>query len=227
MVSAMRRATKGGVGFDRAAESEGAVRPTQRSETFGASDGALSAEASGRRHWWLVGLAGLVLVAGAAVVLGVTRRDSSDESTAAAEAPTTTALDPTWQPGPCPPPRSRDDMTSEEQLESSRRSREAMSEARRTGWAQFRGERGDGSGWFCGWIRYPPPFDPAEMARSGGKEPVYDAIDGAIIGYSFAALGVFTPEEVAAPGFDPAVLRVARHGCDPIGNPSCRPVMGR
>lgn len=211
-----------GVGADVAREVTDVGLESVASDRAGGRSGH---GGSGRRMWWF-GLGFMVLVVAISVV-GVTRVREGDAVSPAVAPTTEAAVDPTWQPGPCPQPQSRADMTPEEQAASSQRSREAVNEGRRTGWLRFRGERGDGSGWFCGWMRYFPSGDPAALAASGGKEPLYDAPDGAVIGYSFAALGVFTPEQVAAPGFDPAALRVARYGCDPVVDKSCRPVFTR
>jgi len=100
-------------------------------------------------------------------------------------------------------------------------------EAHRTGWTRFRDRLADGSGWLCGWTSTIPSeradFDEVQNYRStDGRQAIYDAVDGNVIGFSFAFLGAFTPEQVAEPGFDPASMRVHRHGCDPLLDSSCQ-----
>jgi hypothetical protein len=172
------------------------------------------------------GLAALAVAVGGFVALG--REDTSSVANdTASDSLSAPSFDPSRRPGRCDAPTPRTERTPAEQLASRDASRAAMEEAHRTGWTRFRDRLADGSGWLCGWTSTIPSerahFDEVQNYRStDGRQAIYDAVDGNVIGFSFAFLGAFTPEQVAEPGFDPASMRFHRHGCDPLLDSSCQ-----
>lgn len=78
-----------------------------------------------------------------------------------------------------------------------------------TGWFPY-GDNVDG---IHGYVRAPNPENPDPLALSEAY-PVYDAPDGAMIGYAHSDLG-FVDLVTVYPGvFDPVTERIQRFGCD-------------
>lgn len=72
------------------------------------------------------------------------------------------------------------------------------------------------------WVRAgdgvaPPEYDPVNY-----RVPVYDEMDGLVIGYDYQKLG-FVPLDIADSGhFDAAQARIDKHGCDLLADVGCR-----
>jgi len=144
---------------------------------------------------------------------------SSASAVTSAAAPSTTV----WLAGPCADPTtSIPARGTPEFAQMSKNDELAAEESARTGWAKFQAKHGSGV-WYCGYEKMGGGPQFGELVKAGGSQVMYDAVDGKVIGYSYVHLGFFLADEVAAPGFDPSALRVARNGCDPLIDRVCQP----
>lgn len=153
------------------------------------------------------------------VMVFVARSDEVSTSVGAAEGVSSGEPTSAFVAGPCPGPTAR----SEAELRSSQAADIAASEADRAfGWGKFRAQRPTGE-WVCGWIRLENVLeDPAGYLAAGGGRPVYDAVDGDVIGYSYIYLGFFDKDVAESPSFDARQLRLERYGCDPLLDETCK-----
>lgn len=177
----------------------------------------------GKKKFGVQRLMLLALVPLAAVLVGVlllsARRDEVSTSAGANEGISSGEPASAFVAGPCPGPTGRSDA----ELRAGQKAEIAASEADRAfGWGKFRAQRPTGE-WVCGWIRLENVLeDPAGYLASGGARPVYDAVEGDVIGYSYIYLGFFDKDVAESSGFDPHQLRLERYGCDPLLDKTCR-----
>lgn len=155
---------------------------------------------------------GVVMSVGAAVLviiallggIWLTRGPSSDSEVAASPPATVGAAEPT-----------------PEELEQANEQLEADIAA---GWVPFEPTpwRDDVEVPDRAWVRISddivaPGFDPIEQ-----RIPVYDAVDGVVIGYDYLDLG-YVPKELAdSAAFDSVQARIEKHGCDVRLDAACR-----
>lgn len=186
----------------------------------GDSDGAMLASPAGavrpkRSARVLAGLATAAFVVALVLVVTVMRYRDGDLGPA-----TSGATDPTYVlpslAGPCSIEDVRPPTDSNLQAAYERSVKEAQDFTRSTGWSRYSGTDPSGQ-LMCGWIHHgDQDMEYFKQLAAGGGDPIFDAVDGNVIGYSFPALGFVSREVAEAPGFDPHALRVERFGCDPL-----------
>lgn len=72
------------------------------------------------------------------------------------------------------------------------------------------------------WMRAGDGIAPPEYDATEGRVPVYDEMDGVVIGYDYQRLG-FVPLEIADSGeFDAKQARIDKYGCDVVLDSNCR-----
>lgn len=184
------------------------------------------------RQRWVARAAIVVLVVAVASAIWAAADRAREPSVASS--PEEGALAAQEQPfvaGPCPTPPSR--PTDPEELRrylerADQLYEESKEEARRTGFQKMSGPDWNGEGYVCGWAKlgtaetgvtaFPggTVIEGLPELVPGGGSPLYDGIDGNLMGYLYPYVGFVTVEEASAPGFDPVALRLDENGCDPL-----------
>lgn len=170
----------------------------------------------------------VVVLVGGIAAFGVNRSRAPELNASSPQASFPASPAATWKAGPCSGPTARgpvDEQSPEERAAAQEDTRLLDEEIDRTGFGFYSSPTQTG-GWVCGWVPVGAGIDGAKaIIDAKGGQAVYDAphADAGILGYGFMGLGFFTTEEVQAPTFDPAQLRVERYGCDFVTTESCRP----
>lgn len=138
---------------------------------------------------------------------------------------TTSSVLPAFHSGPCEQPLDAPAEFSEELNVELEKLRVEVEAEWAEGWKRVQLQDLDG-GWTCGWARSIESALPGSDGPSPvSGNPIYGTKDlaGEVIGYEVLYVGFVSRDVVEAPGFDPAVLRVEKNGCDPLASQDCRP----
>jgi len=173
----------------------------------------------------------VVLVSAGIAAVSLSRRDASVDVTSGGSSISVTAAPSSqWIAGPCAAPQPKPAAMSPEMAAEQAELKRSAEAEWATGWRRVRLQDMKGT-WTCGWSH---TVNATNTNKPGDKTPPPDVLlgtvfaapsdDGQILGYAALYVGFVPRAEAEAPGFDATALRVAKNGCDPFADTTCKPV---